>query len=173
MKKLNLLFAIFIGLSILSCSSDDDNDPIQNNNGFIVSTDFSNTDKAYYISSESDSNEIGLISIILTNVEVETTQANDVNYVSFNITGSDLQTGNYSYSDLNYNIFKNSILNGDNLSGGEIVLEEGEIGYEAISGNLTINSFTTTSMNIEFSFTREDGEIITGSYLGNYSDISE
>ena len=52
------------------------------------------------------------------------------------------------------------------------ILDDNQSGFMTTAGSVTINSITATTLNFTFTFTREDGEVITGNYSGNYVDTS-
>tara|TARA_R100001369_G_scaffold13788_1_gene28133 strand:+ start:726 stop:884 length:159 start_codon:yes stop_codon:yes gene_type:complete len=52
-------------------------------------------------------------------------------------------------------------------------LDDTESGFTASNTSVTVNSLSSSQIDFGFTFTREDGEIMTGNYSGNYADISQ
>lgn len=171
---MKIIFALFIGVLFVSCSSDDDTTSAPE---FVNLFEFDNSTSAigigYFVSSESDANEEGIISVILTNTSANTINGENVNVVSFKIAATQLQNIDYSHSVLDYEIIRNASIIDEVLSGGEIILTTQENGFEAIDGLLTINSFQNSNIDLDFSFVREDNKIVTGDFSGFLNDLSD
>jgi len=180
MKKLNLLIGIFIGMTILSCSSDDDN---QNNtpqvesefiingteysisNGFIIS-DFDGTNNSAHT--------IYLINGTILNNEWFGEGCDFSNNITqgaiFNIRSSsvsELAAGTY-----NYELFTNEpSLNETNISTNFVVennciISSNDIDEDQInSGSLTIER-SNDIYTLTFSFTTTDFGTVSGNYVG-------
>mgnify|MGYP006146938971 FL=1 len=175
MKKMKLFCGILIGLMIFSsCSSDDDNGntSIENQNGFNYNGTFYSTQFAFVSDENTVDNTPSDISIILSNVNpFETTQSSGLNFVFFDFEAVNIETGTITtFPD--YRILENAHLNDFDISSGNTVLDDTENGFMATSSSVTINSISDTNIDFDFSFTREDGETITGNYSGIYTDTS-
>lgn len=172
MRKISIL--LFTVLLVFSCSSDDDNDNGNNStNAFVFNgTTFSVTNVFLNDENTVDNNPSD-IAIIMSNINLLTdSQPNGVNYVYFDFQGIELETGTITnISD--YTILDNSSFTNSEIDNGNTILDDTESGFTATNTIVNINSFNTTQINFDFSFTREDGKIITGNYSGNYTNISQ
>lgn len=175
MKKLNLFIALFLGLTILSCSSDDDNGntPEENQNGFNFNGTFFSAQNAFINDENIIDNTPSDISIILSNINpLQTTQSSGVNFVFFDFQAITIESGTIT-EFLDYQILENADLINFEISGGNTILDDTQDGFMIISSSVTINSITDTNIDFVFTFTREDGEIINGNYSGIYTSLSE
>ncbi len=86
-------------------------------------------------------------------------------YFDFNAVNIEQTT----YSEiLDYNAKINANRTNGNIVGGTQILSDNETSLQATDINITINEITQSTINFSFSFTRNDGKIITGNYSGNY-----
>ena len=175
MKKMKLCYGILIGLMMFSsCSSDDDNgnSPNENQNGFEYNGTFYATQFAFVSDENIVDDTPSDISIILSSVNpFETDQSSGLNYVFFDFEAVNLDAGTItSFPD--YRILENAELNFLDISGGNTILDDTENGLMATSSSVTINAVSNTNIDFNFSFTREDGQIIHGGYSGTYIDTS-
>ena len=172
---MKLFCRILIGLMIFSsCSSDNDNSnpSNENENGFSYDGTFYSTQFAFIIDKNTVDDTPSDISIILSNVNLyETEQSSGINYVSFNFDAVNIETVTITTFPV-YRISENEDLNDFYLSGGNTILDGIESGFMATSTSVTVNSISDTNIDFNFSFTREDGEVITGNYSGLYTDKS-
>jgi hypothetical protein len=108
----------------------------------------------------------------MSNVDVlSEDQVNNVTFLYFDFQGVDLEVGEItSISD--YRISTNANSNNSEISGGTTVLDDTESGFQVIETSIKIIALDSNQIDIEFSFTREDGEVISGNYSGNYTDLS-
>jgi hypothetical protein len=113
------------------------------------------------------------IAIIMSNINVLTeSQPNGVNYVYFDFQCIELKTGAINnISD--YTILENASFTNSEINNGNTILDDTLSGFTATNTAVNINSLNSSPIAFDFSFTREDGEIITGNYSGNYTDISQ
>jgi archaellin len=113
------------------------------------------------------------IAIIMSNIDLLTeSQTNGVNYVCFDFQGVELQTGTITnISD--YTILENASFNNSEIDNGTTILDDAESRFTASNTFVTVNSLSSSQINFGFTFTRKDGEIMTGNYSGNYADISQ
>jgi hypothetical protein len=113
------------------------------------------------------------IAIIMSTIDLLTeSQPNGVNYVCFDFQGVELQTGTTTnISD--YTILENASFTNSEIDNGTTILDDTVIGFTASNTSVTVNSLSSSQFDFGFTFTREDGEIMTGNYSGNYADISQ
>lgn len=175
MKKINLTYlGLLLLLITFSCSSDDDNSGnTQNINGFTFNGTFYSVPQVYINDENIIDNNPSDLTIIMSNVNLLTAnQTSGVNFVYMDYTGTTFETGSIT-SLPDYRIIENAGINALEISGGTTLLDDNENGLTANVTLLTINSISPTSIDFTFSFTREDGEVVSGNYSGSYTDISD
>ncbi|MFH4964257.1 hypothetical protein V8G69_04575 [Gaetbulibacter sp. M235] len=177
MKRLNLLLGIFIGLTILSCSSDDDNQNQTKSNFTLNGTEYS-IPNGFILSAFDGTNNsrhaIYLINGIIINNEwygVACDYSNDLTQgIIFNITSSsvtELANGTYNYElmttepSLNEtNIVTNIVVENN------CVISSNDINENQItSGSLTVER-TNNIYTLNFTFETNDFGTVSGSYVG-------
>jgi hypothetical protein len=182
MKKLYFIILILLSLSIFSCSSDDsemteieaenpqDDEP---SNGLKINGMVYELSYTYVNDENTTDSDASDIAIIMSNVDVlSEDQVNNVTFLYFDFQGVDLEVGEItSISD--YRISTNANSNNSEISGGTTVLDDTEFGFQVIETSIKIIALDSNQIDIEFSFTREDGEVISGNYSGNYTDLSQ
>ena len=175
MNKLNLLFGLFIGLTILSCSSDGDNNESENliKGGIRVGEVFFETPYVYINDENINDSRPSDLAVIMSNkyLLVENIESG-INYIYIDYLGVDFESGEKEL--LNYRITENAS-RANNLIVGGVRLLEDNFGSDlnATEISFVINSITNQTIDFQFSFTREDGELISGYYSGDYTDVSE
>ena len=174
MRKFTIL--LFCAVIAFSCSSDDDNNDGNNNNNtnvFLFNGTSFNITNVFLNDENTTDNNPSDIAIIMSNIDLLTqSQANGVNYVYFDFQGVELETGTLTnISD--YTILDNASFTNSEIDNGNTILDDTINGFMATNTTVNINSFNSTQIDFDFSFTREDGEIITGNYAGNYTNISQ
>lgn len=174
MKKIKIFYGILILSMILSCSSDDDsNNSDENFNGFNYNGTFYATPFAFVSDENTVNNTPSDISIILSNVDpFQTNQSTGVNFVSFDFEDVTIETGTITeFPD--YRILENADLENFLIDGGNTILDDTKNGFMSTASSVTINSISQTNIDFDFTFTREDGEVISGNYAGSYTDTSD
>ncbi|NQY04842.1 MAG: hypothetical protein HRT68_01235 [Flavobacteriaceae bacterium] len=173
MKMHKLFIVVLTAIFIFSCSSDDDNsNNNQNVNGFTFNGTFYSAPQVFLNDENTTDNSPSDLAIIMSNVNLLTANQNSgVNFVYFDFNGVTFETATVTVIP-DYNIIENGAISNLQVTGGTTVLDDTQSGLTATSTSVTINSFTASSINFTFSFTREDGEVITGNYSGSYTDIS-
>ena len=159
---------------ILSCSSDNDsNNGNENSNGFNFNGTFYSTQFAFVSDENTVDNTPSDISIILSSVDpFQTTQSSGVNFVFFDFEAITIETGTITeFPD--YRMLENANLDNLEIDGGNTILDDTQNGFMSTSSSVTINSISETNINFDFTFTREDGEIINGNFSGTYIDTSD
>lgn len=173
MRKIPIL--LFCILLAFSCSSDDDNNEGNNNsnNAFTFNGTSFNISNVFLNDENTTDNNPSDIAIIMSNINLLTeSQPNGVNYVYFDFQGVELETGVINnISD--YTILENASFTNSEIDNGNAILDDTLNGFMATNTTVNINSLSSSQIDFDFSFTREDGEIITGNYSGNYTDISQ
>ncbi len=174
MRKISIL--LFSALLVFSCSSDDDNnngDINNNTNAFVFNGTSYNVANVFLNDENTTDNNPSDIAIIMSNINLlADSQSNGVNYVYFDFQGVELETGTITnISD--YTILENASFQNSEIDNGNTILDDTVSGFMATSTTVNINSLSSSQIDFDFSFTREDGEMINGNYSGNYTDISE
>ena len=170
---MKLFCGILIGFITLSCSSDDDsNNGTENSNGFSFNETFYSTQFAFVNDENIVDNTSSDISIILSNVDLfQTTQSSGVNFIFFDFKAVTIETGTITeFPD--YRILENADLNNLQVDGGNTILDDTQNGFMTTASSVTIYTISETNIDFDFTFTREDGEIINGRYSGAYTDKS-
>jgi len=173
--KFTVLFTVTIFVS--SCSSDDSSDKTPNepeNKIIFNGTSYS------------------LVTAWINDENTTTNDPSDIGFNLFNKSTEDINSGNdltgltaiyfdfsevvlqeTTYTDiLDYDISINGTLTNGNYTPGTILLSDDDSNSDiyASSSSVTINDFTATTVDLTFSFTRNDGQIISGNFSGNYID---
>ena len=169
----NILILLFSALLAFSCSSDDSNENNNSNNEFTFNGMSFSISNVYLNDENTTDNNPSDIAIIMSNINLLTeNQSNGVNYIYFDFQGVELETGALTnISD--YTILENASFENSEIDNGNTILDDTENGFMALSTTININCLSSNQIDFDFSFTREDGEIINGNYSGNYTDISQ
>ena len=173
-KLVTLLITIIF---FIGCSSDDSSD----NASSEKTNEFTFNGQSYelmtaWINDEntttSDPSDIGFNLFNKSTADINS--GNDltgINYIYFDFTEVDLQETTYT-DILDYDVSINGTLINGNFSPGTVFLSDDDPNadiYASIS-TVTISDLTATTVNLTFSFTRNDGKVISGAYSGNYTD---
>lgn len=159
---------------VFSCSNDDENTiPHSNNNGFTVGDSFFAGNFVYLNDENIVNNNPSDLAIILSDTFLlEDNIDGGINYMYVDYSGIDFEIGEKVLLD--YRITENaSRVNGWIEGGNKLLDNASNTGLTATQINFTVNSITDNTINFDFSFTREDGEIIEGQYSGEYTNVSE
>ncbi|MFD1095598.1 hypothetical protein [Salegentibacter chungangensis] len=174
MKKALLLLILLI--PFLSCSPEEETTGGNNQpkNGFNFEGEFYPTDFAYFRDDNTVDDEPQEIAIVLGNIDfLKDSQDSGVNFIYLEVFQATLETG--TLSSLNeYGIYYNTAFRDSKIDEetGEMVLNDDLNGGKARSIAVNIIEFTASRLHMEFSFTREDGKTVTGTYNGTYTDMS-
>lgn len=173
--KFAVLFTVTIFTS--SCSSDDssDNTPNEpenqvtfNGTSYSLITAWINDENT----STNDPSDIGFNLFNKTTADINSgNDLTDITAIYFDFTEVDLQETTYT-NILDYDISINGTLTNGNYTPGTILLSDDDSNSDvyASSSTVTINELTATTVDLTFSFTRNDGQVISGSFSGNYID---
>ena len=174
--KLNLPHLLVLAFTIVltSCSSDDYNaTPIEDTNQFTFDNDTYDLVSAIVTDANASSNETGQIGIRLfnkTSAEITSnSDLNDITYVYFEVQDVNLQA--LTYTEINaYDVSINGSVIDSEFNAGTILLSanDPESDVYAQSASITITNFTAFNIDFTFTFTRNDGQVVSGRYNGNY-----
>lgn len=174
MKSFKRLSLFIFTLLFIACSSDDDSTtPPSNTNGFTVGDTFFSGNYVYLNDENIINNNPSDLAIILSDTFLlEDNIDGGINYMYVDYSGVDFEVGEKTLLD--YRITENASRENGFITGGTRLLDDTfNSGLTATQISFTINSLTNSTINFEFSFTREDGEIIEGQYSGEYTNVSE
>lgn len=168
------LLALMLSIALVSCSSDDTSSiPDEANKEFTFNGNTYNLMSAIIVDENTTNSDPGDISISLFNKNsaeiTSNTDLSDISYVNFKITDTNIQNTTYSQID-NYDISINSSIVNSEFTPGTVLLadDDSQSDVYAQSGSVTVTNFTQFNIVFTFTFTRNDGQVITGSYDGNY-----
>ena len=188
MKKLNFLLTFFIGFSILSCSSDDDNTQNENpqtNSEFTINGSEYSTPNGYIISATDGTNN-SVHAIYLLNGTIINNEwfgeacdySNDLTQgVIFNIRSAsvtELAAGTYNY-ELNTS---EPSLNETNIATNIVVTDNCVVSSDSISetqitsGNLIVEISGNVYM-LTFTFQTTNFGTVSGTYVGELQIVQD
>ena len=179
MKIKTIKFAVLftLALFISNCSSDDnsDNTPNQrekevtfNGTSYTITTAWINDENT----TTNDPSEIGVSLSNKTTEEINSgNDLTNVTHVYFDFDDVTVQETTYTQiTDYDFSI--NGTMTNGIFDAGTVLLsdEDPQSDFFASSGSITINSISESAVDLEFIFTRNDGQVISGNYIGNYID---
>lgn len=165
--------ALILAISLFISCSEDETGRDLGQNGFSHGDTFYVLNNGFFndenVLDETPSN----LSIILSNVNLVSANAiSNVSIVYFDFDGVTLQPG--TYSNLNdYSIDTGGSFNaeGDYIE-GNFLLDSTQSSLSATSSTVTINSIDDNKIDLTFTFTRNDGQIFSGKYVGLITDVT-
>lgn len=94
---------------------------------------------------------------------------NNITKIYFDFSEVELQEKTY-IDILDYNISINGSLIDGVFNSGTVLLSDNnpQSNLYAATSSVTINTITENTVDLDFSFTRNDGEVISGKYNGTY-----
>ncbi len=181
MKFRTIKLATFFIASIFisSCSSDDDSSTNVDDNPNVITNKFTFEGQSYELKGASiydentSTNEPSDIGFNLYNKSItEINNGNDLDNIAtiyFDFSEVDLQETTYS-EILDYDVSVNGSFTNGNFTPGTVLLSDDNPDADIYAQNstVTINDLTDSTVDLTFSFTRNDGKTITGNYNGDY-----
>jgi hypothetical protein len=163
-----------LSIASVSCSSDDTSSiPDETNNEFTFNGTTYNLVSAIIVDENTANNDPSDISISLFNkTSTEITGNNDlsdITYMYFDFQDTTIQ--NTTYTNIqDYDVSINGTIVNSEFTPGTVLLSDDNPQSEvyAQSGSVTVTNFTEFNIVFNFTFTRNDGQVISGSYDGNY-----
>ncbi|TXE20315.1 hypothetical protein ES692_00560 [Psychroserpens burtonensis] len=186
MKTAKLFLVILIAIAIQSCSSDSDIDPeptIDNRNGIHYKGVFYPLNTAIIRKKEFNVwNRGPSVYIRLFNADplfnaddpfITHPKWLDINKFSFFYEATEVTTRTITPVP-HYNMRINTGYDPSNIHLATTILRDYTVRPEniAVASIVHINAISADEIDLDFEFTRPDGEIITGRYKGSYSDVS-
>ncbi|MBC2846085.1 hypothetical protein [Winogradskyella flava] len=172
--KLPCLIAMLFACILVSCSPDDgDGIPNENAGEFIINGESYNLVSAIITdenTSTIDSSEISISLFNKTSAEITgNSDLSDISYVYFEIEDTTIQNTTYSQIE-DYDVSINSTVIDSEFNHGTVLLSDDnpESDMYAQSASMTVTNFTQFNIAFTFTFTRNDGQVISGSYDGQY-----
>jgi hypothetical protein len=171
--KLPYAFALLFTLILLNCSPDSNSTPEEDSNEFIFNGTSYNLVSAIITDENTSTNESSDISISLFNkTSTEITNNGDlenISYVYFDFEAVTIENTTYSEIE-DYDVSINSSITDSEFTHGTVLLSDNdsEADVYAQSASVSVTNFTEFNIVFTFTFTRNDGQVITGSYDGNY-----
>ncbi|MCB0399900.1 MAG: hypothetical protein KDD26_09825 [Winogradskyella sp.] len=168
------ILALMLSIALVSCSSDDTSSiPDETNNEFTFNGNTYDLMSVIIVDENTANNDPSDISISLFNkTSAEITSNNDlsdISYVNFKIVGTTIQNTTYNQID-SYDVSIDSSITNSEFTPGTVLLsdDDSQSDVYAQSGTVTVTNFTQFNIVFTFTFTRYDGQVISGSYDGNY-----
>jgi hypothetical protein len=169
--KTKIIILLVIIIFNASCSSDDDSS-LSTNGSLTIGNQTFQLKSAYVFDENTENDDPSDISISFSNVEnVFESNATNIVYVYFDVNEVTLQTTTYTaisdYTILTEGLFTEEF----GITGNVILNDSGLTNLQASETSFTIHSLSNNQINITFSFLKNDGTEITGSYNGNYTTL--
>lgn len=168
------LVVLILTLVLLACSPEENTNIIDNaNKEFTFNNETYDLESLIIYDENTTTTEPSTIRISLFNKQSSVITSNadvdDVTYVYFEVNATNLEQTTYSNID-DYNVsINNSVVDSDFITGTTLLnSSDPESDIFAQSGFITITNFTQFNIVFTFTFTRADGQIISGRYDGNY-----
>ena len=171
--KLPYAFALLFTLILFNCSPDNNSSPEEDNNEFTFNGVTYDLVSAIIVDENTSTNDPSEISISLFNkTSTEITNngdLSDINHVYFEFEDTTIQNTTYTQIE-DYDVSINSSIVDSEFNPGTILLDDNdsESDVYAQSASITVTNFTEFNIVFTFTFTRNDGQVISGSYDGNY-----
>lgn len=178
MRKLfKIISAVFILCIVFSCSDDDGARELAKY-GFNYNSQFYVLNTASYVDANvEDEITQSKLSIVLSNVDLANSNAiSNVTKLYFDFEGITLVAGEIAeIQDYFIQIGGSFVRNTDeNFSyiNGTFLLDSQQPTLVATEKKVIINSITESTIDLTFSFTRADGQVFSGNYVGLFTDDS-
>ena len=173
-SKLPQVLGLLLAITLMACTSDDTSSiPNDDTNQFTFNGVTYNLVTAVVNDENTSTNDVSEIGISLFNKTPSEIAGNgdltDVNFVYFDFDDVTIQNTTYSQID-DYDISINSAVVDSEFIAGTVLLSDSDVEADvfAQSGSVTITNFTDFNIRFTFTFTRNDGQVISGSYDGSY-----
>lgn len=168
-----LKVASLLAISLfISCSEEEAGRDL-GQNGFSHNETFYVLNNAFFndenVVDETPSN----LSITLSNVNLTSANAiANVSKVYFDFEGIALEEGTYT-NITNYSIETGGSFDSEgDYTDGSFLLNSAHSSLSSTSSTVVINSIDEDKINLTFTFTRNDGQVFSGKYVGLLSDVT-
>ena len=168
--RLPYLITLLLAITISACSPDENTSIAPEDTNEFIYSNISYPLTSAIINNDNNANSLGIrlfnktSSQITSNVDLD-----DIAYVYFDLGTESIQNTTYNNIE-NYAISINGSIVDSEFNPGTILLSNNDPDSDvfAQSGSVTITNFTAYNIVFTFTFTRTDGQVITGRYDGNY-----
>ena len=167
--KLPHLLALFLTIVLMSCTTDDGNAITdENTNAFTFNGATYELTSAIVIDETTGDMDINFFnktnSELTSNIDLD-----GISFVYFEVQSSSLQVATYTEID-DYDISINGSVVDSEFNPGTLLLSANDPQSDiyAQSGSVNVRNFTAFNIDLTFTFTRTDGQLISGAYNGNY-----
>ncbi|WP_178989082.1 hypothetical protein [Winogradskyella schleiferi] len=171
--KSHYVFTLLLVLIFTACSPEDNTTIPEDTNEFIFDGVTYPLTTAIIIDENTSATNPSPIKISLWNKTSSEATGNgdleDIALVNFEIEDTNLHVTNYTDIEV-YDISINGFIVNSEFSPGTILLsnDDSEADTFAQSSSVNITNFTAYNIVFTFTFMRNDGQVISGSYDGNY-----
>ncbi|WP_179018549.1 hypothetical protein [Winogradskyella forsetii] len=171
--KSHYVFTLLLALIFAACAPEDNTTIPENTNEFIFDGVTYPIITAIIIDENTSATNPSPIKISLWNKTSSEATGNgdleDIALVNFEIEDENLEVTTYTDVE-NYDISINGSIVNSEFSPGTLLLsnDDPDADVFAQSGSVNITNFTAFNIVFTFTFTRNDGQFISGSYDGNY-----
>ena len=180
MKTRFFTLLLTILVSQVSCSSDDNSgqqeiieDPV---NAFVFDGILFDVQTVWIFDENTSNDEPSKIGINLfnkTTAEISSGEdLEDITAIYFALTDDVLKAASYDTA-AEYEFFVNGSVSEGSYDRGTLILDYANDSKIATEIQITITSFTSTEIALDFSFKRIDGKTIYGNYTGTYLDLNQ
>lgn len=173
-SRIHYLFILLFSLIYVTCAPEENSGiSMEDTNEFTFDGQTYNLISAVVYDENTTANEPSAISVSLYNKTsseiVGNNNIEDVTYVYFNIEDVTIQNTTYTQID-SYDVSIDGAFVDSTFNSGTVLLSDSdpESDVYAQSTSIDIINFTQYNINFTFTFTRNDGKVISGSYNGNY-----
>ena len=170
---LSTLLTLLFTLILMACAPEDNSVPVENVNKFTFNDETFDLITTIINDENTTTNDPSNIGIRLFNKTSSEATGNgdlsDLTFVYFNVVDANLQATTYTNIE-DYDVsIHGSVVNSE-FNAGTVLLSDNDPQSDvyAQSGSVTITNFTTYNIDFTFTFTRNDGAVISGRYNGNY-----
>lgn len=179
MKKF-LLRSVVVALTVIFASCSVDDEEVVDTNGFVVDGIFHPTHSVYVNAFDYQENPNGTVEDAVTITLATESYLNNpqvidpLDYVVLKLKATNLaQQSNIPM--FNYYIGVDAYNNNGIPQDGVTLLWQysSNINLTAVEKNVTINSVTSSQIDLTYTFKRMDGKLIVGEYVGPYITLQE
>jgi len=177
-KLFKIISTVFILCIVFSCSDDDGARELAKY-GFNYNSQFYVLNTASYVD-ENAEDEItpSKLSIVLSNVDLANSNAiSNVTKLYFDFEGITLVAGEIAeiedyFIEIGGSFVRNTEDENFSYVNGSFLLDSQQPALAATEKKVVINSITENTIDLTFSFTRADGQVFSGNYIGLFTDDS-
>ncbi|MCC4213853.1 hypothetical protein [Leeuwenhoekiella parthenopeia] len=178
--KIRLLILILVVSLGIACSSDDDaatqenlEDPV---NAFVFDGILFDMQTLWIFDENTQSDEpskIGFNFFNKTTAQMTSGEdLDDITAIYFALTDDVIKAVTYTNA-VDYEFFVEGTISEGSYSRGDAILNYQVTAEQAVAIEVVINRITASEISLDFSFTRNDDEVIYGNYSGTYLNLND